>query len=174
MNSQVLSGSRLALGALSMALCATAVSAQGPAPEDVSIVRIKGALQTRSTGSVDKGLLQASGTGAGIASFIGPFTFTDKATVDLATGLNTGGSFQLTAANGDTVQGSYVGRTEPGDVPTGTHFIGLLVITGGTGRYKGATGSLTWDRYFDDTNIPVFNLSYGSLTGTIRIPVSKP
>ncbi len=171
MNLQISFPRRPALAVLLTALSASALLAQGN-PAQVNTVRIKGAFQTRTTAVLQSGILQANGSGAGTASHIGPFTFTEKATVDLATGLSTG-VFQLTSANGDMINGSFVGRAQPDNVPTGSHFIGLLVITGGTGRFRGATGGFTMDRFFDDTNVPIFNLGYGSLTGTISTPASN-
>ena len=95
----------------------------------------------------------------------------EKPTLDLATGLAKG-TLQLVAANGDVINGSFVGRALPEDIPKGSHYIGLLTITSGTGRFQGATGGLTVDRLFDDTNLPVFSLGYSSFTGTINIPAS--
>jgi hypothetical protein len=151
-----------AIAVLLMALSAFTVLAQ------VNSVRLRGAFDGRFTGTVDGGTLQSAGSGAGTASEIGPFTYTEKATVDLATGLSSG-VFQLVAANGDVINCSYVGRALS-DIPKGSHFIGLLTITSGTGRFQGATGGLTIDRYFDNTNVPAFLLGYGSLTGTISTP----
>ncbi len=165
MNFQITSHRRPALAALLLVLSASTVLAQ------VNSVRFKGAFACRFTGAVQGGTLQSTGTCAGTASQIGPFTYTETATVDLATGLSSG-VFQLVAANGDVINGSFVGRTLPEDIPKGSHFIGLLTITSGTGRFQGATGGLTVDRLFDNTNLPAFLLGYGSLTGTISTPAS--
>ena len=165
MNSQISSHSRPTLAALLIVLSASAVLAQ------VNSIQFKGAFNCRFTGAVEGGTLHSSGTCTGTASQIGPFTYTETATVDLATGLSSG-VFQLVAANGDVINGSYAGRTLPEDIPKGSHFIGLLTITSGTGRFQGATGGLTVDRLFDNTNLPAFLLGYGSLTGTIITPAS--
>lgn len=131
-------------------------------------VSLQGAFDGRYTGTVQGTTLQATGGGAGTSSYIGPFTYSEKATVDLITGLSNG-TFRLVAANGDQLNGSFVGRALP-DIPKGSHFIGLVTITDGTGRFQGATGGLTLDRFFDDTNVPAYNLAYGTLTGTITTP----
>lgn len=164
MNSQISFHRRPALVVLLLVVSASTVLAQVN-------VRVKGHFDIRTTGVVEGGMLKATGTGAGTASQIGPFTYTEKATVDLATGL-ANGVFQLVAANGDVINGSFVGRALPEDIPKGSHYIGLLTITSGTGRYQGATGGLTVDRLFDDTNIPAFDLGYSSFAGTINIPAS--
>ena len=164
MNSRSSSYSRPALAVLLVALSASTVLAQ------VNSIRFKGAFDGRFTGTVEGGTLQSAGTGAGTASEIGPFTYTEKATIDLATGLSTG-VLQLVAANGDVINCAYAGRALS-NIPKGSHFIGLLTITGGTGRFQGATGGLTVDRFFDNTNVPAFLLGYGTLTGTISTPGS--
>jgi hypothetical protein len=166
MNSQITFHKRPALAVLLMGLSASTVLAQ------VNSVRVKGHFVSRFTGSVDGATLRSTGTGAGTASQIGPFTITLTATVELATGLAGSGTFQLVAANGDVINGSYVGRALPENIPKGSHFIGLLTITRGAGRFQGARGGLTADLLFDDTNIPAFNMGYSSLTGTISTPGS--
>jgi hypothetical protein len=163
MNSQITFHRRPALAALLLVLSASAVLAQ------VNEVGFKGSFGGRSIGTVEAGTLRATETGAGIASQIGPFTYTEKATVDLATGLASS-VFQLVAPNGDVINASSVGRALP--ILNGSHYDGLLTITGGTGRFQGATGAFTLDRFFDNTNIPAFASSYGSLTGTISTPGS--
>ena len=168
MNSQITFHRRPALTALLLVLSASAVLAQ------VNNVRFKGSFAGRDTGVVDGGILQATGTGSGTASHIGSFTYTAKATV-LPTGPGSGlssGVFQLVAANGDVINGSFVGRGGPTDTPNVGHIIELMTITGGTGRFQGATGGFTFDRLEDETTLPAFSSTSGSLTGTISTPGS--
>jgi hypothetical protein len=52
------------------------------------------------------------------------------------------------------------------------HFIGTYKITGGTGRFKGASGSLTLNStlsavLFSDANAPVLLTNAGEFTGTV-------
>lgn len=56
--------------------------------------------------------------------------------------------------------------------PAGAHCIRVFNITGGTGRFTDATGTLTFDEnlspaIFDATNTPVFFSATGTVTGTI-------
>lgn len=56
--------------------------------------------------------------------------------------------------------------------PEGAHCIRVFNITGGTCRFKDATGTLTFDEMlspavFDATNTPVFFSVTGDVTGTI-------
>ena len=158
MNSQISSA------ALLMVLSATAALAQ------VNNFQIKGAFDGRDVDVVQGGTLLGNNSCAGTASYIGRFTFTAKATVDLATGLSSGGGIQLVTANGDTIYGSFVGRgVPPSDTPNLGHIIELVTITGGTGRFRGATGAFTMDRLIDLTTLPVYASTSGTLKGTISV-----
>lgn len=167
MRSNSLRVSARAVGFLAVIL---SVSSAGAQPRtDVSF---KGACDGKFTGAVEGPTLRASGGGTGTATLIGPFTYTEKATVDLPTGLTTSGTLQLTTPSGDVINASFVGRALP-EVPKGSHFVGLYTITGGAGRFRRATGSFTVNRYFDDTNIPAFNLGWSSIEGRIDAPELK-
>lgn len=166
MNSQIISKQRTALATLLLVLSAPTVVAQA------NNVRFKGACDGRESGVVQGGSLLVDGSGSGTASHVGRFTYTWKTTVDLATGLSAGGVFQLVAANGDVINGSFVGRGMPTDAPNVHHIIELMSITGGTGRFQGATGGFTMDRLVDQTTLPAFASTSGSFKGTISTPGS--
>jgi hypothetical protein len=74
-------------------------------------------------------------------------------TVIVNTGRSTG-HFTFTAANGDSISTELIGYGEaifppdPGP-PTHIHIVEHNIITGGTGRFAGATGSFTLDRLVD-------------------------
>jgi hypothetical protein len=100
--------------------------------------------------------------GGGIATHLGRFTMVASETVDFGTGTVTDGRYTLTAANGDTVTGTYGGQILPG-------LTGYLVsgpVTGGTGRFAGATGTITFHGTFD----PLTFTGSDVLTGTISAP----
>src|SRR2546421_9141083 len=156
MNSQISSKRRPAVAALLMVMSASAVLAE------VNTVLFKGAFDERDTGVVQFPNLLLNGSGTGTASHLGRFTYTYKVTVDLTSALSSG-VIQLVAANGDVINGVSVGRGEPTDTPDLTHVIQLVTITGGTGRFQGATGGFTSDALLvDDPNTGI-GLSSGSL-----------
>jgi hypothetical protein len=173
MNSQILFRKHSALAALLIVISSSTVLAQMNQGQ-VTVVQFKGGIYTRSgPGAVVlNGILQGSGGGSGTASYIGAFTYTEKFTIDLVTGLSSG-SCQIIAANGDVIKASSVGRALPDGVPVGSHLIQLLTITGGTGRFQGASGGFTMDRFLDDSNVPAFDLGFGTFTGTISTPGSN-
>jgi hypothetical protein len=73
------------------------------------------------------------------------------------------GSYQFTAANGDTLTAEFTGRSMPTDMPGVLYIEEMATITGGTGRFEGATGSFTVERLFDT----VAGTTIGSFEGTI-------
>jgi len=73
---------------------------------------------------------------------------------NLETGQLTDGTFELVAANGDRIQGTYTGAAaydaeHPDELAHGT---ATFVVSGGTGRFSGATGGIdaTFLETFDD------------------------
>ena len=100
----------------------------------------------------------------GEATQLGLFTYTELDTVDTSTRFGTG-TFVFTAANGDTVFGTGTGQATftPPNVLT---IEGNEIITGGTGRFAGATGSFTVTRLKNT----VTNVTTASFTGTISAP----
>jgi hypothetical protein len=93
--------------------------------------------------------LVIQGTGAGIATQLGRFTYVNPHTVDLRTRSGCGFAWTFTAANGDTLTASGCGQATvvSGTPPTAVlSIVETANITGGTGRFAGATGSFTIKR----------------------------
>jgi hypothetical protein len=104
-------------------------------------------------------VVSASGTG----SQVGAFELEIPHVVDFATASATG-SYLMTAANGDMVIGSFTGHATP--IGSDGHYAMLVeevTITGGTGRFEGATGDFTAVRLIDRVNL----LTIGDYDGTI-------
>jgi hypothetical protein len=105
-------------------------------------------------------------TGTGHTSQLGNYSGHYRECLDPATGAVTGGTFTLTAANGDKVFGTYSGQAVPTNDPSVVHYEDPGVITGGTGRFAGASGVMTTSG--------LANLATGDYTGTITGSVSSP
>jgi hypothetical protein len=104
-------------------------------------------------------VVSASGTG----SQVGAFELEIPHVVNFATASATG-SYLMTAANGDMVLGTFTGHATP--IGTDGRYAMLVeevTITGGTGRFAGATGSFTAVRLIDRVNL----LTIGYYDGTI-------
>ena len=101
-------------------------------------------------------VITASGTG----THVGHFTLQMPHLVNFGTATGDG-TFTLTAANGDTLTGTFTGQADT-SAPifeieeTGT-------INGGTGRFAGATGTIAFHRLFD----PAAGTTTGTIEGTL-------
>ena len=123
-------------------------------------VPFKGTLegtQTLTPLAPPMGAVNGSATGTG--THLGQFSVTFPHTVNFAT--RTGvGTYTFTAANGDTLTASFTGQASGGPVVS---LLEHATVTGGTGRFAGATGTFTVQRQFD----PSTGVTQGSFEGEI-------
>jgi hypothetical protein len=129
-------------------------------------VPFKGNLEGSFTTVLDPGpppIGHVVGSGAGNATYLGRFTYEIDAYVNFgAVPPTAAGIYTFTAANGDTLVAEFTGRSTP--VEPGVIFVvDEAVITGGTGRFAGATGSFTVMR------LAATGFTSGSFEGTIVI-----
>ncbi len=103
--------------------------------------------------------------GTGNATQLGHFTVEIAHIVNFATATAVG-TFEFTAANGDALTAVFTGQAGPSENPDIVSIVETASITGGTGRFAGATGSFTVERLFD----PVGLTTTGSFEGTISSP----
>ena len=80
-------------------------------------------------------------TGSCRLSHLGATEIAGVQIINFATGTQAG-TRTLTAANGDQVYTAHTGTSSPGTTPGTVDFVATLTITGGTGRFAGATGEL--------------------------------
>ena len=139
--------------AVSLAIgAASAVAAETP---------FKGKVTMFETSQLVFPILSVNREGTGTATHLGKFTETFRAQVDVRTASATG-TATFTAANGDTLTASVVGQgTTTG--PTTFSIVEVYTITGGTGRFAGATGTFTLERTLDATT----GVSSGTFSGAI-------
>jgi hypothetical protein len=107
------------------------------------------------------------GSGSGNATHLGRFTVTFEFAVDVRnfTGV---GSAHFIAANGDSIFTDVEGLgTDPAVDPVSS-IVETHTITGGTGRFAGATGSFTLERLLNT----VTGVSSGSFVGWISTPIA--
>jgi hypothetical protein len=132
------------------------------------VVPLSGTLQaTESIAGGAPGFFVAIGSGGGIATHLGRFTITWTFTVNMAEGTGTG-PLTFTAANGDQLFATAVGSSEPTNTPGVFRIQEIFTISGGTGRFLNAQGSMTTDRLTDLNT----GLTSGSFYGTITSPGS--
>jgi len=101
----------------------------------------------------------------GKATQQGLFTLAIPHVVDHATRTAVG-IYEFTAANGDTLTAEFTGTATPTPIPGVLYIEETATITGGTGRFAGATGDFTSERLFDR----IAGTTVGSFEGTISSP----
>ena len=126
--------------------------------------RIHGTLEAVETGAFQPGstLIVTHLEGEGAASHLGRYTVVADFTFDLATAAGSG-RITFTAANGDSFTATETGQAV--DTDGIAQITEAATITGGTGRFAGATGALTIVRRLDQAT----GRSSGSFDGTIYL-----
>jgi hypothetical protein len=100
----------------------------------------------------------------GNATHLGRFALEIPHVVDPAT-RTAAGTYEFTAANGDKLYADFTGTATPTATPGVLSIEETAIITGGTGRFAGATGSFTSERLYDTTA----GTTTGSFEGTISV-----
>jgi hypothetical protein len=132
-------------------------------------VPFKGSIQAQETDTVvpPGTALIAAGNGTGIGSHVGQFSLTYNLTVNRTNG-TAAGSGHWIAANGDTIDTTIAGSSEPTATPGVVSITEIYTITGGTGRFEGAQGSFIVERLLTLAT----GVTSGSFHGTITSPGS--
>ena len=125
-------------------------------------VPFHGTIQGIEIADVQFPKLFVDGSGSGRATHLGRFTMTYELEVDLLTH-QTFGSAVFTAASGHTLFTDIIGLGTPTENPDVASVVEVHSITGGTGRFAGATGSFMRE-YLLNT---VTGVTRGSFKGTI-------
>ena len=105
--------------------------------------------------------IEATGT----ATQLGQFAVTVPHFVNTTT-RTARGFYEFTAANGDTLTAHFTGQARPTATPGVLYIEETATITGGTGRFAGATGSFVVERLYDR----IEGTTIGSFAGTISTP----
>ena len=124
----------------------------------------KGSFEAVETHAVQFPILTVAGIGTGNATQLGKFTMTYDAEVNLLTHVGIG-TVEFIAANGDRVFADILGQSTPTGTPNVVSIVEVLTITGGTGRFAGASGTLISERLLDQ----VSGDTSGSFDGTIEL-----
>src|SRR3954469_16809118 len=148
-------------GSLALAVLAV-VGLAGPAPAGEQ-VPFKGRLEGDvAVTPLAPPFLQVDVEATGKATHLGQFTLDIPHVVNRANGTAVG-SYEFTAANGDKVYAEFTGIATPTATPGVLYIEETATITGGTGRFGGATGSFTGERLYDT----IAGTTIGSFEGTI-------
>ena len=94
------------------------------------------------------GIFLSTDVGSGVASHLGHYDFLAHEVFDAANNVVTQATFTITTRHG-TLSGNYTATTGVGATPNIVTYHAPGFITGGTGRYTGATGTIVFDGYGD-------------------------
>jgi hypothetical protein len=100
--------------------------------------------------------------GAGNATHLGRFSVEIP---HLVIPPNGAGTYHFVAANGDTLTAKFTGVSAPA-APGFLYIVETATITGGTGRFAGATGGFVCERLYD--------IAGGTTIGSFRGTISRP
>jgi hypothetical protein len=129
---------------------------------------LKGSWQAVETPQVVFPTIFVTGTGSGNATQLGLYTVSYEYQVNAPTGSGSG-FIQFVAANGDTIFAAVTGQSSPTGTPGVIKIVEQHTITGGTGRFVGATGNFTVERVLNQAT----GASSGTINGNIVIPKRK-
>jgi hypothetical protein len=128
-------------------------------------VPFNGSWVSHETYDVQFPVMFVDGTATGNATHVGRYAATYEEQVDLLTGSSVG-TITVVAANGDVIFATQTGQGVPTPDPNIASIVEVSTITGGTGRFAGATGTFTIERLVNLTT----GDSSGSSSGTISHP----
>ena len=127
-----------------------------------------GTVEAQETYVITAPTMLVDTTGSGEATELGQFTVTWEFTVNLDTGAGVG-SAHFIAANGDSLDTTSLGQGDPTGKPDENRVVEQHTITGGTGRFAGATGSFTLERLVSTAT----GVTSGSFEGSIVLQKAK-
>jgi hypothetical protein len=100
----------------------------------------------------------------GLATELGRFTIEAPHRVYLGGPITATGTMEFTAANGDRLKADFIGTATPTS-PTGVSIVETATISGGTGRFTSASGTVVLTR---DADLAALSTT-GSFDGTISL-----
>jgi hypothetical protein len=127
---------------------------------------LKGSLQATETHLVTPPTMFVDATGSGNATQLGSFTMSFQGEVFLPTLFAASESATLVGADGSSIFGEGSGQGTLTGTPGIVSIVETYTITGGTGRFAGATGNFTVERLINRATLA----SSGTIEGTIELP----
>jgi hypothetical protein len=126
---------------------------------------LKGSVDANETQQVVFPLNHINVTGSGRASQLGRFTYSLQAVLHIPT-LSATTTATIVAADGSSLFAAGSGQGTPTATPGIISIVETLTITGGTGRFEGASGNITIQRLVNRATL----VSSGTIDGTILLP----
>jgi hypothetical protein len=110
----------------------------------------KGTIQSTETYVTVSPLMSVNASGSGDATQFGHFTVNYELEVNLQD-LSGAGSIYFAGTNGDSIQAKGIGQAVANRTPDMFNIVEIYTITGGTGRFAGASGTITLNRLISIT-----------------------
>ncbi|MEO5886149.1 MAG: hypothetical protein ABIQ77_00660 [Anaerolineales bacterium] len=126
---------------------------------------LKGSIDATETQQVAFPLNHINVTGSGNATQLGRFTYSLQAVLHIPT-LSATATATIVAADGSSLFAAGSGQGTPTATPGIVSIVETLTITGGTGRFEGASGNITIQRLVNRATLA----SSGTISGTIVLP----
>jgi len=132
-------------------------------------IQVKGSdTGTFSLEPAGPGIFVSTDVSSGVASHLGQYDFLAHETYDAVQNIVTQASFTITTKHG-TLSGNYTATLGVGATPNISTYHAPGFITGGTGRYAGATGTIVFDGFGDLATLALED----HFTATIVLPDSE-
>ena len=144
------------VAAFAVSLASVAVSAAAAGTP------FKGTVNAVETSQVVSPTASVTRNGGGTATHLGKYTEHITLQINLPT-RHAIGAATFTAANGDTLTATLDGQATPTASPGVLSIVEVYTITGGTGRFAGATGTFTLKSVVNQAT----GVSSGTFSGTI-------
>lgn len=125
----------------------------------------KGSLQALETYEVVFPTLFVNSSGSGEATQLGRYAVSYQVEVNILTSSGIA-SAHLVAANGDSLFAEGLGQATGTGTPNVVTIVEMYTVTGGTGRFAGASGSFTVERVLNQAT----GVTSGTFNGYIVLP----
>jgi hypothetical protein len=139
-----------------------------PAPQKTTRLPFKGTLQSNESYRTVFPTLFVTATGSGEATMLGQITVHYQTKVNLSD-LSHSGSVSLAGIDGDSLLAKGAGQAIEDRTPGMFSVVEIYTITGGTGRFARASGTLTLKRL---VRVKA-GITSGSFEGYIVVPVDE-
>jgi len=123
----------------------TLTASAGKAATQFRRLPISGTMQSTEAYDLKFMTMSVNANGSGTATPVGPFTIAYQGKVDFSD-LSTTESARLTASNGDRINLTGVGQATQSTTPSIFNIVQIYKVTGGTGQYAEAGGTITLNR----------------------------
>ena len=136
-------------------LARTAFAAPAPAAApnvttNMARLPFKGTIQSTETYVKVSPMMSVNASGSGNATQLGQFTVNYELEVNLLD-LSGAGSVYFAGTSGDSIRAEGIGQAVPNRTPDMFNIVEIITITGGTGRFAGASGTITLNRLISIT-----------------------